>query len=96
MPANTCQICAATFRPTAGHCTGGVFGGCCRSFASTGGFDRHRRFGVKGDWETRYCAPDAVLLAEGWARDASGFWHVPVVAELEPIFRQRVRKVAPE
>ena len=74
-----CPECAQPFKATSGHCRGGAFGGCCRSFASTGGFDRHRT----GNGEARRCRTDAEMLDLGWTRDGV-FWVVPRVEGHRP------------
>jgi hypothetical protein len=41
----TCPECGLKFSGadrSGGHCRGGAYGGCCQSFRSLGGFDKHR------------------------------------------------------
>jgi hypothetical protein len=52
-----------------GHCAGGPFGGCCRTFASTTAGDAHRQ----GDYATgRECID--VTTEEGWRLNQYGEW----------------------
>lgn len=62
------------FGAVSGHCRGGEYGGCCRSFASKGGFERHRtgRHGVD-----RRCLTDAEMFEAGWTQREDGWWVVP-------------------
>lgn len=49
-------------------------GGCGELFASAYAFDRHRRGEYSHDPATRYCLTAEQLAADGWTRDARGFW----------------------
>lgn len=41
---SVCPECGETYSPKGGgHCRGGAYGGCCRTFASDGAADAHRR-----------------------------------------------------
>lgn len=73
-----CQVCDAQFNgsdSSGGHCKGGDFGGCCQSFTSLSGFDRHRT-GRHEPNERRCLTPDE-LLAKGWTVDEAGAWRLP-------------------
>lgn len=73
--ANTCPDCGQTYLPEAGHCRGGRWGGCCRSFANNARNhdDPHRT----GDHNTtRRCMTDSELLAAGWEQ-AGHLWVSP-------------------
>lgn len=68
----TCPDCHQRFTQKAGHCRGGRYGGCCRSFASsvpTNGSDPHRVGGR--------CLTDDELLERGWGLDPDGMWVTP-------------------
>ena len=69
MSALTCPECGQTYRASGGHCRGGRYGGCCRSFAGTAPrtHDPHLTGGY--DDGTRRCKTDAELLDEGWQRE---------------------------
>ena len=84
MPAGTCPYCKQSYSAVAGHCTGGPFSGCCSSFASTGGFERHlvRDMGER----TRRCLTRIERLDLGWTQDRRGYWVVPQRMELERAF----------
>lgn len=76
-----CQVCGAQFNgsdSSGGHCKGGTFGGCCQSFRSMSGFDKHRT----GRFEpnTRRCLTPDEMTAKGWARDEHGAWRLPAPA----------------
>ena len=78
MSANQCGLCGQAFRATAGHHTGGRFGGCCRSFRGSRDFDLHRA-GEHQDGSRR-CLTDAELLAGGWVKVDDilpGLWASP-------------------
>lgn len=50
-----CPECGARYSPNGGgHCRGGAYGGCCRTFSSDAAADAHRKgpYGVPGG---RYC-----------------------------------------
>ena len=71
-----CQECGAQFNgsdSSGGHCKGGRFGGCCQSFTSLTGFDRHRT----GPYTDRRCLTPDELTAKGWTRDEHGAWRTP-------------------
>lgn len=71
-----CQVCKRMFNGSdrsGGHCKGGRFGGCCKSFRSLTGFDKHRT----GPYENRRCRTDEELLAKGWTVDANNTWRMP-------------------
>jgi hypothetical protein len=63
---NVCSDCNQTYRATAGHCRGGRYGGCCRSFESSKDFDHHRTGAFHDD--SRRCLSDAELIEKGWTR----------------------------
>lgn len=63
--ARTCPDCGHTFNTGVGHCRGGRWGGCCRSFNSHRDGDAHQRDGR--------CRTDADLTAAGWV-EADGWW----------------------
>lgn len=67
MSVSECPECGQTYRPSAGHCRGGAYGGCCTSFAAQVDFDEHR----KGDHASgqRRCLTTAEMLDAGWATD---------------------------
>jgi hypothetical protein len=44
MKMSKCPDCGQTYRvKSGGHCRGGAFGGCCRTFASDSAADAHRK-----------------------------------------------------
>lgn len=88
---NTCPDCGQTYRPEAGHCRAGRYGGCCRSFANVArGEDPHR----SGDYSTgRRCMTDAELLAAGWELDGH-YWRTPGQARAR--IARRVHALGPE
>jgi hypothetical protein len=63
---SACPDCGQTYRATAGHCRGGRFGGCCRSFEESQDFDRHRTGGFHDG--SRRCLTDAEMVEKGWTR----------------------------
>ncbi len=65
MAANACPDCGQGYRSGAGHCRGGKYGGCCRSFRGTLDFDRHRTGPHDG---ARRCRTDAELLDAHWVK----------------------------
>jgi hypothetical protein len=73
-----CHHCGVQFNgsdSSGGHCSGGPFGGCCQSFASLSGFDKHR-VGPHGTAERRCLTPDE-MLAKGWTVDGNKVWRLP-------------------
>ena len=70
-----CDICGQAFKPSVGHCRGGKWEGCCRSFVSNKGGDAHR-VGKFGDGSRR-CMTDEELNEKGWIRDSHGYWSSP-------------------
>ena len=67
MSVSECPECGQTYRPSAGHCRGGAYGGCCTSFAAQVDFDEHR----VGDHASgqRRCLTHDERLAKGWLTD---------------------------
>lgn len=74
--ANHCDDCRRPFKANAGHCRGGRYGGCCKSFASGVDFDLHRTgdFGIPGD---RRCLTSEEMLKIGWILEDEYFWRSP-------------------
>lgn len=64
----TCRYCGDAYGNGGGHCQGGKWGGCCRSFASQAAFDDHRVGPYDG---TRSCLP--VHRLEGWRLTHKGW-----------------------
>ena len=60
-----------------GHCRGGKFGGCCKSFRSLSGFDKHRTGPYDGE---RRCLTADELAAKGWTCDDNNTWRMPAPA----------------
>lgn len=76
----TCPECDGRFSGadrSGGHCRGGAYGGCCKSFRSLGGFDKHRVGPFDGD---RRCLTADELAAAGWSVDDDGLWRMPAPA----------------
>lgn len=67
MSDSKCPICGQRFRPSAGHCTGGIQGGCCSSFAAGSDFDAHR-VGTHDDGQRR-CLTHEERFSAGWEVD---------------------------
>lgn len=61
-----------------GHCRGGGFGGCCKSFRSLTGFDKHRT--GKYEPNERRCMTADELTAKGWTCDDNNTWRMPAPA----------------
>lgn len=59
-----CDICGQNYRPVAGHCRGGRWGGCCTSFAAGVDFDAHRTGAYEGG--ARRCLSREEMRAAGW------------------------------
>ncbi len=62
-----CPDCGERYSGTdasGGHCRGGVYGGCCRTFASDAAADAHRPVG--GPCLDVATAPGWRLTARGW------------------------------
>lgn len=76
----TCPDCARRYTATVGHCRGGRYTGCCRSFRTEQDAERHR---VRGR-----CQTDAELTAKGWIQEGD-FWLSPNALKA----RQRAQKV---
>lgn len=71
---SACPDCQRQYRAVAGHCRGGKYGGCCRSFRGTKDFDAHR-VGAFHDGSRR-CLTDAEMLDKGWIQ-TDGLWASP-------------------
>lgn len=94
----TCPDCGLEYLPSPGHCRGGRYGGCCRSFRTGADFDEHQ----VGRYEPheRRCLTDEELIEAGWMQvDAEGdvpsvigghFWLSP--EGLRGIQRGRARR----
>lgn len=67
MSVSECPECGQTYRPSAGHCRGGAYGGCCISFAAQVDFDEHR-VGEHSEG-TRRCLSQEERLDKGWSAD---------------------------
>ena len=80
MSVSECPECGQTYRPSAGHCRGGAYGGCCISFAAQVDFDEHR----VGDHAegTRRCLTQQERLDRGWEADT------PLITVFEEPFRE--------
>lgn len=66
MRTSKCPYCGEVYRVhSGGHCMGGRFDGCCRTFASDSAGDAHRPVGGP-------CID--VTVAEGWRRNRWGEW----------------------
>lgn len=77
----TCAECGRRFNGSdrsGGHCRGGAYGGCCQSFRSLGGFEKHRT-GKYEPNERRCLTPDE-LLELGWSVDDNYTWRMPAPA----------------
>lgn len=77
-----CQVCGAQYNgsdSSGGHHTGGRYGGCCQSFRSLGGFDKHLVGPRNADGHLRCLTPDE-LTAKGWHVDDTGAWRMPAPA----------------
>ena len=76
-----CPDCDRTFNgsdSSGGHCRGGGYGGCCKSFTSLSGFDKHRTGRYEPD--ERRCRTSDELLAKGWTVDDNNTWRTPAPA----------------
>ena len=62
-----------------GHCRGGGYGGCCESFRSLGGFDKHRTGPHEPTGQRRCLTPDE-MIAKGWTVDDNHTWRMPAPA----------------
>jgi hypothetical protein len=77
MKKSACPECGAVYRArSGGHCRGGRYGGCCRTFASDNVGDAHRKGPYSGE---RYCVDfDNDYNAKGrkiaWRRNRYGEW----------------------
>lgn len=71
-----CGTCGRQFNgsdSSGGHHRGGEYGGCCQSFASLSGFNKHMRL-VNG--RTVCLTPDD-MRAKGWTVDDNVTWRLP-------------------
>lgn len=78
----TCATCGRMFNGSdrsGGHCRGGGYGGCCESFRSLTGFDKHRTgpYDVPGG---RRCLTPDEMSAKGWTVDGNHTWRMPAPA----------------
>lgn len=67
MSDSKCPHCGQRYRPSAGHCTGGPFEGCCSSFAAGSDFDAHRVGPHEGG--QRRCLSVEERFEAGWQVD---------------------------
>lgn len=72
MPALTCPDCHQTYHPKSGHCRGGKYGGCCKSFHASADFDLHRT----GSADARRCRTTDELTESKW-QQIDGRWTSP-------------------
>ena len=76
---STCPECAAVYSPNGGgHCRGGPYGGCCRTFTSDSAADAH----MKGPYDNRCCVDmDDDWTVKGrkvvWRETARGWTNSP-------------------
>lgn len=92
---HTCSICGQRFLPTVGHCSGGRWGGCCRSFRSGRDGDDHRI----GDFNdgSRRCMTDDELRERGWVQEPDGYWiSARTIRKREVLRANYPWKVAPD
>jgi hypothetical protein len=65
----TCDICGGSYSARrGGHCRGGEYGGCCRTFSND----------VTGDWHRPVggpCLTEEQMLARGWRETVNGWTH---------------------
>ena len=67
---HTCPECGARYSGTGGgHCRGGRYGGCCRTFTSDTAAAAHRR----GPGDARRCITDAEMADDGWRSTGNGW-----------------------
>lgn len=67
-----CDLCDSFYAANGGgHCRGGKFGGCCKTFASDSAFDAHRRDGKCIDVTSENSA------GEGWRLSKRGWTNRP-------------------
>jgi hypothetical protein len=78
MSALTCPDCNQTYRATAGHCRGGRFGGCCKSWGTQRAHERHR-IGNYDDGSRR-CMTTEEMVEAGWA-ERDGRWYHPTAVK---------------
>lgn len=73
-----CPECHHEFKPSVGHCRGGQYGGCCRSFRSARDADSHRigTFTADGPTGLRRCLTEQELVALGWQQEGH-YWVSP-------------------
>jgi len=75
-----CAECGARFSPKGGgHCRGGRFKGCCKTFTSDSSGDKHR----VGDYNdgARRCLTTEEMLAKGWRETPRGWTPAPPMSE---------------
>jgi hypothetical protein len=71
----TCNICNQEYSPNGGgHCRGGAYGGCCRTFSSDAAGDRHR-IGPYDPPSMRRCMTDEEMVADTM-KDGSTRWRL--------------------
>lgn len=74
MAALVCTDCGQVYKAIAGHCRGGRWGGCCRSFYANRDFDAHRSGAFTP--AARRCLSDTELGDRGW-QHLGVFWASP-------------------
>ena len=80
----TCAICMGQYRAhSGGHHRGGIYGGCCRTFASDTAGANH----LTGPPDDRRCID--VENNEGWRRNQYGEWTDSKPMTEEAINRRR-------
>jgi hypothetical protein len=85
-----CPECGASYSPNGGgHCRGGKYGGCCRTFTSDSSGDKHR-VGPYDPPGSRRCLTLDELLADGWRETPHGWTPEPPMSE-EQRARMRAR-----
>lgn len=75
-----CPECKAVYSGTdksGGHCRGGIYGGCCQSFASQHAADKHFVFARDGLGLLIRCRTPEEMRAKGWTCDETGAWRTP-------------------
>lgn len=72
-----CNVCQVSYSPLGGgHCRGGEWGGCCRTFSSDDAGDRHR-IGPYNPPGQRRCITDEELMTT-YRQDGTLLWrHTP-------------------
>lgn len=79
-----CPECGQTYSGNGGgHCRGGAYGGCCRTFTGDTAAAKHRT-GPYNPHRARRCLTDAELLDAGWRETQRGWTN----SEPNPLYQK--------